>query len=77
MADRLSIERSPVSRLCAALERKHLIMRTRDANDRRNLRLCLTESGDKAGAHRRPSSGAGRAGDPARFRNIGDVLAAK
>jgi DNA-binding MarR family transcriptional regulator len=48
MADRLSIDKSRVSRLCAALERKDLLARERDASDRRNLRLCLTDSGEKA-----------------------------
>lgn len=48
MAGRLSIDKSRVSRLCAALERKHLVLRERDASDRRNLRLCLTESGERA-----------------------------
>jgi DNA-binding MarR family transcriptional regulator len=48
MADRLSIDKSRVSRLCAALERKSLLARERDASDRRILRLCLTESGEKA-----------------------------
>jgi len=53
MADRLSIDKSRVSRLCAALERKELIARERDVSDRRNLRLCLTESGEKAAARLR------------------------
>jgi DNA-binding MarR family transcriptional regulator len=53
MADRLSIDKSRVSRLCAALERKHLLARERDPSDRRNLRLCLTESGEKAAARLR------------------------
>lgn len=53
MADRLSIDKSRVSRICAALERKHLLVRERDATDRRNLRLCLTDSGDKAAARLR------------------------
>lgn len=48
MADRLSVDKSRVSRLCAALERKDLLARERDASDRRNLRLCLTESGERA-----------------------------
>lgn len=48
LADRLSIDKSRVSRLCAALERKELLVRERDASDRRNLRLCLTESGERA-----------------------------
>ena len=53
MADRLSIDKSRVSRLCAALERKDLLARERDASDRRNLRLCLTDSGEKAAARLR------------------------
>ena len=48
VADRLSIDKSRVSRLCTALERKNLLARERDASDRRNLRLCLTESGEQA-----------------------------
>jgi len=50
MAERLSIDKS---RLCAALERKNLLARERDASDRRNLRLCLTDSGEKAAARLR------------------------
>jgi DNA-binding MarR family transcriptional regulator len=53
MADRLSIDKSRVSRLCAALERRNLLARERDASDRRNLRLCLTESGETAAARLR------------------------
>jgi len=53
MADRLSVDKSRVSRLCAALERKDLLARERDAIDRRNLRLCLTESGERAAARLR------------------------
>jgi DNA-binding MarR family transcriptional regulator len=53
LADRLSIDKSRVSRLCAALERKGLLSRERDASDRRNLRLCLTDSGEKAAARLR------------------------
>jgi DNA-binding MarR family transcriptional regulator len=48
MADRPSIDKSRVSRLCAALERMNLLARERDASDRRSLRLCLTESGETA-----------------------------
>ena len=44
MADRLSIDKSRVSRLCAALERRNLLARERDATDRLNLHLCLTGS---------------------------------
>lgn len=53
VADRLSIDKSRVSRLCAALERKGLLARQRDPGDRRNLRLCLTDSGQKAAARLR------------------------
>lgn len=53
MAERLSVDKSRVSRLCAALERKGLLARERDASDRRNLRLCLTDSGEKAAARLR------------------------
>jgi DNA-binding MarR family transcriptional regulator len=53
MADRLSVDKSRVSRLCAALERRNLIARERDATDRRNLRLCLTDSGETAAARLR------------------------
>jgi DNA-binding MarR family transcriptional regulator len=48
MADRLSIDKSRVSRLCTALERKNLLARERDPSDRRNLQLCLTKSGERA-----------------------------
>jgi DNA-binding MarR family transcriptional regulator len=51
MADRLHIHKSRVSRLCAGLERKHLLTRERDESNRRNLRLQLTPSG-KATAKR-------------------------
>jgi DNA-binding MarR family transcriptional regulator len=53
MADRLSIDKSRVSRLCAALERKDLLTRERDSSDRRNLHLRLTESGERAAARLR------------------------
>jgi DNA-binding MarR family transcriptional regulator len=53
MADRLSVDKSRVSRLCAGLERRNLIARERDASDRRNLRLCLTDSGEEAAARLR------------------------
>jgi DNA-binding MarR family transcriptional regulator len=48
LADRLSIDKSRVSRLCAALDRKGLLDRERDASNRRNLRLALTGSGRAA-----------------------------
>ncbi len=53
MAERLSIDKSRVSRLCAALEHKDLLARERDARDRRNLRLRLTDSGNTAAARLR------------------------
>jgi DNA-binding MarR family transcriptional regulator len=48
MADRLSIDKSRVSRLCTALERKHLLARERDESNRRNLRVRVTEPGEAA-----------------------------
>jgi DNA-binding MarR family transcriptional regulator len=45
LADRLRVDKSRVSRLCAALERKHLLARHRDERNRRNLRVRLTASG--------------------------------
>jgi DNA-binding MarR family transcriptional regulator len=48
MADRLSVDKSRVSRLCSALERKHLLTRHRDENNRRNLLLRITEPGAAA-----------------------------
>lgn len=48
IADRLMVDKSRVSRLCTALERKDLLARERDASNRRNLRLHVTESGQKA-----------------------------
>jgi DNA-binding MarR family transcriptional regulator len=53
MAERLSVDKSRVSRLCAALERKDMLARERDASDRRNLRLGLTDSGERAAARLR------------------------
>jgi DNA-binding MarR family transcriptional regulator len=47
-ADRLSIDKSRVSRLCTALERKGLLARERDESNRRNLRVRVTESGEAA-----------------------------
>jgi DNA-binding MarR family transcriptional regulator len=48
IADRLSIDKSRVSRLCATLEHKHLVARERDDSNRRNLRVQLTDSGKEA-----------------------------
>lgn len=48
LADRLRVDKSRVSRLCAALERKQLLARDRDARNRRNLRVRLTASGAAA-----------------------------
>jgi DNA-binding MarR family transcriptional regulator len=45
LADRVRVDKSRVSRLCAALERKHLLARHRDERNRRNLRVRLTASG--------------------------------
>jgi DNA-binding MarR family transcriptional regulator len=48
VADRLSVDKSRVSRLCSALERKHLLTRHRDESNRRNLRVQITGSGAAA-----------------------------
>jgi len=48
VADRLSLDKSRVSRLCSALERKDLLARQRDESNRRNLRVRLTASGASA-----------------------------
>jgi|SRR5215204_269886 len=53
LADRLSLDKSRVSRLCAALERKGLLARRRDENNRRNLRLQITKSGADTAARLR------------------------
>jgi DNA-binding MarR family transcriptional regulator len=45
LADRLQVDKSRVSRLCAALERRHLLARQRDQRNRRNLHVQITESG--------------------------------
>jgi DNA-binding MarR family transcriptional regulator len=48
IADRLRLDKSRVSRLCSALERKHLLARQRDESNRRNLRVRITASGAAA-----------------------------
>jgi DNA-binding MarR family transcriptional regulator len=48
IADRVSIDKSRVSRVCAALERKGLLARERDDSNRRNLLVRLTDSGQEA-----------------------------
>jgi DNA-binding MarR family transcriptional regulator len=48
VAARLRLDKSRVSRLCSALERKRLLARQRDQRNRRNLRLRLTPSGAAA-----------------------------
>jgi DNA-binding MarR family transcriptional regulator len=48
LADRLRVDKSRVSRLCSALERKHLITRERDPANRRNVRVRITASGQAA-----------------------------
>lgn len=53
IARRLQVDKSRVSRLCTALERKGLLTRERDASNRRNLRVHVTESGEKAATHLR------------------------
>jgi DNA-binding MarR family transcriptional regulator len=48
IASRLQVDKSRVSRLCTALERKGLLARERDQSNRRNLRVQVTEPGEKA-----------------------------
>jgi DNA-binding MarR family transcriptional regulator len=48
VADRLGVDKSRVSRLCSALERKRLLARQRDQSNRRNLHVRLTASGSAA-----------------------------
>jgi DNA-binding MarR family transcriptional regulator len=48
MADRLHLDKSRVSRLCSALERKHLLARQRDERNRRNLHIRITAAGATA-----------------------------
>ncbi|WAL66639.1 MarR family winged helix-turn-helix transcriptional regulator [Amycolatopsis cynarae] len=48
LADRLSLDKSRVSRLCLALERKKVITRERDERNRRNLVVRITELGEQA-----------------------------
>jgi DNA-binding MarR family transcriptional regulator len=50
LADRLRVDKSRVSRLCSALERKHLITRERDPANRRTVRVRITSSGAAAAA---------------------------
>lgn len=45
LADRLHLEKSTVSRLVAGLEARQLLLRERDADNRRSYRLRLTEAG--------------------------------
>ncbi|HET6504171.1 MAG TPA: MarR family transcriptional regulator [Amycolatopsis sp.] len=53
MADQLRLDKSRVSRLCSALERKHLITRHRDQDNRRNLLVRITDNGEKTAARLR------------------------
>ena len=48
LADRLDIDKSRVSRLCSALEDKHLLARERDDSNRRNLRVTISPAGTTA-----------------------------
>jgi DNA-binding MarR family transcriptional regulator len=48
LADRLHLDKSRVSRLCSALERKGLLARERDEANRRNLRVQITPGGTAA-----------------------------
>jgi DNA-binding MarR family transcriptional regulator len=55
LAERLRLDKSRVSRLCSALERRHLLARQRDASNRRNLRVRITASGAAAATRLRQS----------------------
>jgi DNA-binding MarR family transcriptional regulator len=48
LADRLSLDKSRVSRLCSALESKRLVARQRDDANRRNLLVRITPTGAAA-----------------------------
>jgi DNA-binding MarR family transcriptional regulator len=48
LAHQLDLDKSRVSRLCSALERKRLVTRQRDEHNRRNLRVKITDSGAAA-----------------------------
>jgi DNA-binding MarR family transcriptional regulator len=53
VAGRLRLDKSRVSRLCSALERKHLLARQRDESNRRNRRIRITPSGAAAATRMR------------------------
>ena len=53
LADRLGLDKSRISRMCSALERKRLLTRQRDEGNRRNLRVQITESGTDAASRLR------------------------
>lgn len=48
LADRLHLDKSRVSRLCLALERKRLVIRERDQANRRNLLVNINDAGTAA-----------------------------
>lgn len=48
LADRLHLDKSRVSRLCSALERKRLVARERDQDNRRNLHVKISDTGRAA-----------------------------
>jgi DNA-binding MarR family transcriptional regulator len=50
LADRLQLEKSSVSRMAAEMERKGLLVRERDPDNRRQYRLRLTPQGNRAHA---------------------------
>ncbi len=55
LAQHLGLDKSRVSRLCSALERKGMLARQRDESNRRSLRLVVTPSGRAAAARLRKS----------------------
>ncbi|MFK8399681.1 MarR family winged helix-turn-helix transcriptional regulator [Pseudomonas sp. BGr12] len=52
---RLGIDSAAMTRMLSRLERKHLILRSRDEHDQRQVRLALTAKGDELIACLAPS----------------------
>jgi DNA-binding MarR family transcriptional regulator len=48
LADRLAVDKSRASRLCASLETKRMLTRHRDEKNRRTLRVRITPAGRRA-----------------------------
>jgi DNA-binding MarR family transcriptional regulator len=51
LADALTVDRSTATRMCDRLERKRLVTRRRDSEDRRVVHVSLTEAGLELVAH--------------------------